>query len=427
MVSEIASEGLKGILRAGFDKATCRVSAGDLHELQAENGDINLFRTNVETDIGLSGIVGGRRASTSVNKSDATEISAAVASLKSMADAANQDPAFDIAEAQPAMTFEAGPQAPDYDQMYDRLRAFIDQVTARYPTINLRSASITFSRRQSSFKNSNGVDFESARGLYRASVSFSAREGNATSSMNYLGFTRFNLDEPLIDTMNMDEFLRQSTEQVTTTNLPGKFKGDLLISPTCLMSFLGFLTSRISDGPMISGTSVFKDRCGEQVGSDLLTMTSAPLSDELCGGYWITGDGYKADNMPVLENGQLKNYILGIYGANRTGLKRSANSGGAYIVEPGQTGFDELVESIDEGILINRFSGGAPNDRGDFSGIAKNSYYIKDGKLQFPVKETTVSGNLVDLLQVVRGVSRERLNSGGSLLPWVCTPGVIAS
>ncbi|MBD3646856.1 MAG: hypothetical protein HUJ31_05245 [Pseudomonadales bacterium] len=96
-------------------------------------------------------------------------------------------------------------------------------------------------------------------------------------------------------------------------------------------------------------------------------------------------------------------------------------------MEPGEQSFDELIKGVSEGILITRFSGGRPNDRGDFSGVAKNSYYIKDGKLQYPIKETTVSGNLVDLLKSVRGVSSERVHFGGSLLPWVCVSGVTAS
>jgi PmbA protein len=103
------------------------------------------------------------------------------------------------------------------------------------------------------------------------------------------------------------------------------------------------------------------------------------------------------------------------------------SSGGSYIAAPGISTFDEMVAGVKEGILITRFSGGRPNDRGDFSGIAKNSYYIKDGKVQFPIKETTVSGNMVDLLNSVDAVSAERLNTGSSLLPWVRVTGVTAS
>jgi len=203
--------------------------------------------------------------------------------------------------------------------------------------------------------------------------------------------------------------------------------GDLVIAPTCLPSFLGFMTARLGDGPMISGTSIYKDKMGEMVASDLLTLHSGPVSREICSGYWTTGDGYKAENSTIVEKGKLNSHLLGLYGANKTGLPRAVNAGGCYIVEPGTHTFDELISQVDEGVLINRFSGGRPSDRGDFSGVAKNSYYIKGGEIQYPIKETTVSGNMNDLLQSIQSISSERLNSGSSIYPWIRVSGVAAS
>ena len=116
-----------------------------------------------------------------------------------------------------------------------------------------------------------------------------------------------------------------------------------------------------------------------------------------------------------------------MYGANKTRLERAVNSGANFCDDAGESDYDDLISSVKEGILITRFSGGRPNDRGDFSGIAKNSYYIKDGKLVAPVKETTLSGNMVDLLQNISGISKQRLNFGSSVLPWVKVSGITAS
>jgi PmbA protein len=423
----IAKEVLEGVRKAGFEKATCQVSNDELHELQAENSDINLFRTNFETEVNLSGISHQRRAALGVNKTDEATINQAIDNLKSMADGANPDDAFDIAESQPAESFESGPSEPDYDLMYDRIRELLEYVKDEYPILNLRSVGITYFKRQSSLVNTNGVQFESTRGQYRVSISFSSKDGLDTSSMMYTGYSRYDLDEALKDALNVDDLFRQSTEQVRTNHLPHKFVGDLVIAPTCLPSFLGFLTARLGDGPLISGTSVFKDKLGESIASDQLTLRSGPLSSEICSGYWVTGDGYKAEDSKILDKGKLNSTLLGLYGSNRTGLPRAVNSGGCYIVDPGSHTYDEMISAVKEGILINRFSGGRPSDRGDFSGVAKNSYYIKDGKIQFPIKETTVSGNMVDLLQSVEAVSSERLNNGGSVYPWVRVSGITAS
>jgi len=258
-------------------------------------------------------------------------------------------------------------------------------------------------------------------------VQFSSKEGTDTSSMMYTGYSSYDLDAPIQRSANVDMLLRQSTEQVRTQHIPAKFRGDLVIAPNCLGSFIGFLTMRIGDGPMVAGTSVYKGKLGEAVASDKFTLRSMPLSGEISSGYRITGDGYKADDSTIVDKGRLESYLLGIYGANKTGLARAVNSGGCYVVEPGEQSFEALVGDVREGILITRFSGGRPNDRGDFSGVAKNSYYIRDGKVQYPIKETTVSGNMVDLLQSIESVSRERINFGTGILPWVRVSGITAS
>ncbi len=53
-----------------------------------------------------------------------------------------------------------------------------------------------------------------------------------------------------------------------------------------------------------------------------------------------------------------------------------------------------MVISIDRGLLLCRFSGGNPFSSGDFSGVAKNSYYIENGEVKYPVSKTVVTGNV---------------------------------
>lgn len=424
---KLAEKSLVALEQSGFDRAACRVSADELHELQAENAEINLFRTNFETDISLVGIKDERKASMSINRVDDATVNNAVADLTAMAAGSSPDCAHDIAPQQSHEIFSGGVEEPDYDLMYDRVSEMQTYAAEKYPLLNLRSTGITFYKRRSSYLNTNDVCFQTSRGLYQVSISFSSKDGTDTSSMMYTGYSSYDLDTPIFEATNVDMLLQQSTEQVRTEHIPGKFQGEMIISPDCLTDFLGFLLGRIGDGSMIAGTSVFKDKLNELVANPMLSIESRPVDEALTGGYWVTGDGHKAMNSTIVDKGVLKTFLLSQYGANKTGLDRAVNAGGSYCVASGDTRYEDLVGSVKEGILITRFSGGRPNDRGDFSGIAKNSYYIKDGKLAFPIKETTVSGNMVDLLQNITGISVERLNFGSSILPWVKVSGITAS
>ena len=53
------------------------------------------------------------------------------------------------------------------------------------------------------------------------------------------------------------------------------------------------------------------------------------------------------------------------------------------VLEPGEQALTEIITNTQEGVILGRLSGGTPADKGDFSGIAKNSYYVKDGQIQF--------------------------------------------
>ena len=188
----------------------------------------------------------------------------------------------------------------------------------------------------------------------------------------------------------------------------------MIITPDALDDFIGFLIGSIADGAMISKTSLYKDKLEQLVASPLLTLHSEPLNPDIPGGYPFTSDGFKVEDLTLLDKGVLKSFLLSHYGAKKTGLEKAVNEGGCMIIEPGSESLETMVASIGEGVLLGRLSGGAPADKGDFSGIAKNSYYIKDGKIQFPLAETMISGNMAQILKDISGVSR----GGGRFWRW---------
>jgi len=424
---KLARECLDRLAAAGFDQAQCAVTESEIHELSAEAGALNLLRTNFDTEIQLLGIADHKRASISINGADDEAIDAGIQDLLNLARGSAPDEAYDIAPGQAAESFSCGPPEPDYDGMYDRIEEVLAYSRDAYPVINMRSVGVTFSRSQKRFLNSNGVDFESDKSLYDVGVGFASKQGAATSSMMYAGYTTFDLNEQIKDCVYIDELLQQSTEQIKTKPIPAKFQGEMIITPHCLGSFIGFLLGKIVDYDLISGTSVYKDKLDQQVASEKLSIHSHPVSANTVGGYFVTADGFKAEDVTIVDAGVLKSFQLSLYGANKTGLSRAANAGGCYFVDSGDTSLDDMIKETKQGVLIGRFSGGRPNDRGDFSGVAKNSYYIEDGKIQYPISETMVSGNLVELLKNIEAVSTELVHFGGSASPWVKASGITVS
>ena len=55
--------------------------------------------------------------------------------------------------------------------------------------------------------------------------------------------------------------------------------------------------------------------------------------------------------MDIIKDGVLKNFILSQYGANKTGFTRAKNLSYNFYVQPGEESHDEIIRSIDRGIL----------------------------------------------------------------------------
>ena len=81
------------------------------------------------------------------------------------------------------------------------------------------------------------------------------------------------------------------------------------------------------------------------------------------------------------------------------------------------------MRETERGILLARFSGGVPNHKLDFSGVAKNSFYVEDGEVRYPLIETMVSGNFQDLLKNIRAVSSESIDFGAGEFPYLAASG----
>jgi PmbA protein len=97
------------------------------------------------------------------------------------------------------------------------------------------------------------------------------------------------------------------------------------------------------------------------------------------------------------------------------------------IVEPGTTALEDIIKNTKKGLLVSRYSGGAAGTGGEFSGVAKNSFLIEDGKVGPAVSETMISGNLAGMLKHIAGISRETVEDGNCSLPWLAVNGITIS
>jgi PmbA protein len=424
---EIADKCIAEFKSAGMDKSKIMINDTEVRELYFNNGEISLLRTTFNTSVQLTAIKDNKKGATSTNKTDDESVAKAIKDTVSLAESSNPEPANDISEFQPAEEFCSGVMEADNDKMYFRLNEFLDHTKKAYPMTQLREGGVSYHKNTLILKNSNGVDYAYTGGYYQFMVMFSSKEGEKTSSFNYTYKLMKDLEEPFINVVNLKLLLEHSKDEINARAFDQKFAGDIIITPECMGSMIGPVLNHLEDFAHIRNTSLFKGKLGQKVADEKLTIRSSPVSDEFAYKSFFSGDGYKNENVNIIEKGVLKTNLLSLFGSKKTGLERAKTDGSCLSIDGGSIKLDEMIKNTEKGILLSRFSGGHPNDNGDFSGIAKNSYYIENGEIKYPVKEIMVTGNLIKMINDIVEVSEEVTDFGYTKFPWMKVANITVS
>ncbi len=413
---------------AGIDKYAVSLTESEKQELNTELENFSLYRTTFDQQAKVTAFTGGRKGSATGNDLSQEGLSKLVETAIAGAQSAPVDEAFDIAEYQGKEVFTQGPSEGDIERLYDRMQEMMDTVHKDYPKINLMQMIGSYTRMAGLYLNSNGTDFETRSGVYSMVMMFAGNDGQKTTGISD-GFAAMkDLDTPLLGLGMIRKNLEDTQKSLETVPVGGKFEGTVIFTPSCLQYMIYMLAnSFLNDSVIIDGTSPWLDKAGQKVASDLITIRLAAQDDRLAETEPFTGDGYKAENVTVIDKGILKCHLLSLYSANKMGRPVTKNDSTSVIMEPGTTALEEIIGGVKRGLLVGGFSGGHPGANGEISGVAKNSFYIEDGKIKGAVMETMINGNLADIFANVSAVSRELVSDGTAVLPYMATEGMVIS
>lgn len=427
-IKSIAAQALTALQQGGANKGAVSAAVRETKEFNVDNGKFSLFRTLYDHALSLTALCDGKRGTVGINRFDDAAVADAVQNCLEVANSGKADPSFDIAPAQPAQQFALGAPVCDTERLFARTQELLQTIQTRHPKIVVEQMIVSHTQNRSVFTNSNGVLYERYSGVYAVELTYSAHEGTLTSSFCSSGVLTDRLDRPFYSLGSIAAELADAEQQIHVKPVSGKFTGTLVLTPGCFAELLwAALDNFAEDTALISGTSIWKDRLGTVVADPRLTVSLRPFDPRIVCGERVTDDGFFAEDFDVIEKGVLRSFLLSLYAANKTGLPRAKNSSGALIVAPGDTPLQTLIGSVERGLLVGRFSGGEPSANGDFSGVAKNSFLIENGKIAGAVSETMISGNLAALLQNLRGLSVQTVEDGATSLPWAAFDGVTIS
>ena len=170
---------------------------------------------------------------------------------------------------------------------------------------------------------------------------------------------------------------------------------------------------------ILQNDSILKDKMGEMIASDIVNIfDDASLKDGF-GYYPYDVEGVKTKPNQLVKDGKLVSLLNSRETASKFGMKSSGNArsiisdqpivrmSNTYL-QPGDSSFEELFEDVDDGIYLKGSRGGqVDTGKGIFQFNAAEGYLIKNGEITTPLRDVSLSGNILETLKNIDAIGND--------------------
>jgi len=187
------------------------------------------------------------------------------------------------------------------------------------------------------------------------------------------------------------------------------------------------LTAGISGYNVQENRSVLKDKLGQQVAKENVSIRDDGMLTEGLGTTKMDDEGVPRQRTPVIEKGVLTGFLHDNYSARRESRESTGNASRGrdpaarysnqpairpsnLILEPGSGSLEALISETRSGVLVKGSLIGASHSNtvtGDFSVSTDNAFKIENGAVAFPIKACTVAGNLYQALNAITAIGND--------------------
>ncbi|HTH79721.1 MAG TPA: TldD/PmbA family protein [Ramlibacter sp.] len=174
------------------------------------------------------------------------------------------------------------------------------------------------------------------------------------------------------------------------------------------------------EADLVLGGAVTRDLVGQRVASDLVTMIDVANTfqgEEVMVPVYADDEGMPASDATLIKNGILTEFMNSRETAAKMGI-RPTGSARAYlpsdeplirmrntVIVPGKSKLGDMIAGVDNGYYLMKTGNGQADSTTEFMFGISLAYEIRDGKLGRAIRDTTVSGSAIKVLQSADAVS----------------------
>ena len=186
---------------------------------------------------------------------------------------------------------------------------------------------------------------------------------------------------------------------------------------------------------VLNKESLLEGKIDEKVAIDEITIYGDPtigqgkkynLPYELFGSYFIDSEGIPSQKTTIIENGVLKNFLHSIETSSRMNVapnghgRATSDSSrpqvrmGITMVEPRDWALEDMIQDTKNGILCEDFQYGYTDPTtGNFQFKCKMSYIIENGEKKELMRDASLSGMTLEVLNKISAIGKEVSMSDG--------------
>jgi PmbA protein len=204
---------------------------------------------------------------------------------------------------------------------------------------------------------------------------------------------------------NRKAIARLGSRQIPTQTLP------ILFVDQAAATFWKYLISAAMGGNIYRRSSFLLDQLHQIILPEHISLFEKPFLPKAVGSSPFDDEGVYTREKTFIDQGVMKNYFMSTYSGRQLGLPTTGNAGGVFniLVESTKTqALQDMIAGLEQALIVTETLGsGVSVVTGDYSkGIV--GFYVKNGKIQFPVEEVTIAGNLKDMYKNIIGLGKEQ-------------------
>jgi len=416
-IKDFALRALEAAEQAGVAPAEVSYTVSDAFSARVRNQQLEDYKVSEKLSVTLRGRVNGRIGTARTQALDEESISLLIRGVKESAELIETDEQDEIlppdAHYESVCNYSEALEAVGAQEKI-ALALKVDQCM-QDADARIKPDDTVVSSSASTFamKNSLGLDLAHRSNMLYSYTSALAKDGEraATGFKLLWGYG--------MDAISPETLAGECREDALSQLYAGRMKSGkykVVIKGSAMADLLSTFSGVFSAENAQKGMSLLKDREGEAIAAECVTLTDDPLMPWGLASSPFDREGAATFRKNVIERGVLTTLLHNRKTAKKAGVKTTGNAAGAgqvaptnFFFVPGDKTEDELLEAMGDGLYLTEVSGlhaGANGVSGDFS-LLSRGFEVKGGKKTRAVEQFTVAGNFYQLMKDVLAVGSE--------------------